>query len=145
MTFEQLSELLIVWTRRLGLSDWRIVITLGGCDDELNYMEIEHSASYQRAVIQVNPWLVGVGEIPKDVLMRDVITDDFIESSLVHELLHLYTRNLRLIIRNDLFGVVSRELHEQLKNTMERADEQIVDSLAEALVKAFREEKENHT
>lgn len=137
MTFEDLTKLLDIWKIRLGLSDWRIILTLGGCEDETAYMEVEHSITYQRAVIHINPWFIGVGEVPKDVLMRDFLTDDFVESSLVHELLHLHTRNLRIIIRNDLEGVVGRETYEQMKNSMGRADEQLVDQLAEALVKAF--------
>lgn len=137
MTFDDLSQLLTLWQRRLGLVDWRIVMLLGGCEDESAYMEVEHSTCYERAVIHVNPWLVGEGEIPKDVLMRDALTDDFIESSLVHELLHLHTRNLRVIVRDDLCDIVSRDVHEQVKNAMSRADEQLVDRLAEALTKAF--------
>lgn len=137
MTFEHLSVLLDTWKIRLGLSDWRINLIKGGCEDEYVYMDVEHSIFYQRAEIRVNPWLLGEGEVPKDVLMRDSLTDDFIESSLVHELLHLHTRNLRSIVRNDLVGVLHRDLLEQLNHTMERADEQSVDKLAEALTKAF--------
>lgn len=137
MTFEHLLVLLDIWKIRLGLSDWRIILIKGGCEDEDAYMEVEHSIFYQRAVIHINPWFVGEGEVPKNILMRDLLTDDFIESSLVHELLHLHTRNLRSIVRNDLFGVLNRDLLEQLNRAMERADEQTVDKLAEALTKAF--------
>lgn len=140
MTFEDLSKLLDVWKPRLGLSDWRLILMLGGCEDETAYMELEHSIYYQRAVIRVNPWFIGIGNVPKDVLMRDSLTDDFIESSLVHELLHLYTRNLRDIVRSDLYGVLNRDLHEQIKNSMERVDEMMIDKLAEALTKAFKRE-----
>ena len=137
MTFEELNQFLFIWKARLGLSDWRIELILGGCSDETTYMEVEHSTFYERAVIHVNPWLLGQGPTPEYVLMKEALTDDFIEVSLVHELLHMHTRNIRVVVREDLFGVVSRELHEQLKNAMERADEQMVDRLAEALVKAF--------
>lgn len=137
MTYQELGHLLVLWQQRLGLLGWRIEMTLGGCDDTTAYMEIEHSTFYERALIHVNPWLIGTGEIPQDVLMREYLTNDFIEVSLVHELLHLHTRNLRAIVYHDLDGVVSREVHEQLKNTTRRADEQTVDRLAEALTKAF--------
>lgn len=140
MIYQDLCALLPVWQRRLGLADWRIVMVLGGCEDETAYMEVQHSTDYERAVVHVNSWLVGQGQVPTDVLMRDALTDDFIESSLVHELLHLHTRNLRVIIRDDLFGIVARDVHDQLKSAMSRADEQTVDRLAEALTKAFREE-----
>lgn len=139
MTFYDLSKLLVIWKSRLGIADWRILLILGGCEDETGYMEIEHSIYYERAIIHVNPWFVGQGDVPKDALMREALTDDFIESSLVHELLHLYTRNIRAVVRQDLNGVVNRDLHEQLKNAMERADEQMVDKLAEALVRAFNQ------
>lgn len=142
MTFGELSNLLPVWKERLGLSNWRIIMILDSeLDDKTAYMEVEHSMMYERAVIHVNPWFVDIGEIPKEVLMRDHITDDFVESSLVHELLHLITRDLRVIARDDISDIVSMDTYRQLNNAMSRADEHAVDRLAEALVRAFGEHK----
>lgn len=139
MTFEQLESLLDIWKVRLGLDNWRIVMMLGNVTDKTCYMEVDHSTYYERAVIHVNPWFVGIGPIPEEVLMREAITDDFIESSLVHELLHLHTRNLRIIVTEDLADVLSLDTYRQVSVFMKRADEQTVDRIAEALVKAFKE------
>ena len=65
------------------------------------------------------------------------LTDDFIESSLVHELLHLHTRDMRAVVRDDLDGQVHRDVYAVLEASMGRAEEQCVDRLAEALVAAF--------
>ncbi len=139
MNFNELEVLLKVWKSRLGLDTWRIKLIFGGVQDETSYMEVEHSIYYERAVINVSPWFVGQGEIPEDALMRDAITDDFVEASLVHELLHLHTRNIKSILKHDVKDLVNRDLYEQLMNAMERHEEQTVDRLAEALVRAFKE------
>lgn len=55
MTFADLNSLLDIWKSRLGLSEWRIILLLGGCEDKEVYMEVEHSMYYERAVINVNP------------------------------------------------------------------------------------------
>lgn len=142
MTFEHLEKLLDIWKPRLGLNTWRIVMNLGGIADKSCYMEVEHSMYYERAVIHVNPWFVGIGPIPEDAIMHQAITDDFVESSLVHELLHLHTRNLRVIVRDDLEDILSLDTYRQVNISMRRADEQMVDRLAEALVRAFKVEGE---
>lgn len=142
MDITHLNELLEIWKARLGLNTWRIYLEVGNLEDDTNYMEVSQATSYERAVIHVHPALFGNGETPDEWLVTgDRITDEFIESSIVHELLHLYTRDIRVIIRNDLIGVVQRDLYQQLLNTMERADERIVDKLSEALVKAFSNER----
>lgn len=138
MTEKALRELLTVWTKRLGLDDWRILLHVGGCEEKSCYMETSRSVSYERGVIYCQPWLFGDGEAPEDVMIRGAdLTDDFVESSLVHELLHLHTRDVRAIVREDLDGQVHRDVYTVLNAAMERAEEQCVDRLAEALVRAF--------
>lgn len=140
MTEKQLRDLLPVWQRRLGLADWRIVLRVGGVEESTAYMEAQRSTSYERGVIYVQPWMVGDGDPPTEVMFHgDDLTDDFVESSLVHELLHFHTRDMRAVVREDLDGQVHRDVHTVLEAAMARAEEQCVDRLAEALVKAFHE------
>lgn len=138
MTETGLRERLDVWKRRLGLEHWLILLEIGGAEDDTSYMEVERSTVYQRAVIHVQPWLLGEGDAPKEVMIRgDQLTDRFVESSLVHELLHCSTRNMRAVVRDDLEGQVHRDVHTVLNDAMSRAEEQCVDALAEALVRAW--------
>jgi hypothetical protein len=137
-----LRTLLTVWQRRLGLGEWRLLLKIGGVEDATAYMETHRSALYQRAVIYVQPWIVGLGEMPEGVLVRGGdVTADFIESSLVHELLHLHTRDMRAVVRDDLEERVSSDIYHLAEAAMRRAEEQCVDRLAEALVHAFSEER----
>lgn len=133
-----LRELFSVWRERLGLGHWRLELIVGGVDEEDAYMQTHRSQTYERAQIYVQPWLVGQGEPNRDLLFAQNLEDDFIECSLVHELLHLHTRDMRAVVREDLAGAVLSDVYRQFENTMERAEEQCVGRLAEALVRAFR-------
>lgn len=138
MTEPQLWELLEVWKARLGLERWLVILEVGGADDDSCYMETHRSTTYERAVIRVQPWLLGKGEAPPRTMIRGAhLTDAFVESSLVHELLHLHTRDMRAIVRDDLDGQVHRDVYTVLEAGMARAEEQCVDRLAEALTRAF--------
>ena len=138
MTEKQLRDLLDVWKGRLGLGRWLLVLELGGCGDATAYMEVNRSASYERAVINAQPWLLGVGEVPEGVMIRgEHLTDEFVEACLVHELLHLHTRDMCAIVRDDCDGLVHPDAYRQLDLAMHRAEEQCVDRLAVALVQAF--------
>lgn len=140
MTEKQLRGLLATWQQRLGLGDWRIVLKVGTVEDESAYMETQRSVSYQRAVIHCQPWLLnGDGNAaPESVMIRgNDLSEDFVESSLVHELLHLHTRDMRAVVRDDLDGQVHRDVYSVLEASMARAEEQCVDRLAEALVRSF--------
>ena len=137
MNEKRLRELLTTWQRRLRLDDWRILLHVGGVEDADAYMETRRSTTYQRGVIYCQPWLLGKGT-PGDVMISGQdMTDDFVEASLVHELLHLHTRDMRAIVRDDLDGQVHRDVYTVLEAAMARAEEQCVDRLAEALVRAF--------
>jgi hypothetical protein len=136
VTEERLRQLLEVWRGRLGLDHWRIELELGGLDDDTDLMEISRSKVYERARLYVAPWLlVGGPPVPAGVLLEP--SDDVVESSLVHELLHCLTRDLRAITRDDLEGLVHRDAHTALDLAAYRAEERLVDELAEALVRAF--------
>lgn len=137
MTETQLRKLFKLWKHRLGLDQWHIEVRIEPCEDPESYMEVERSIDYQRARIIVSPWMIGKGEIPKGVLLP--LTDEMVEESLVHELLHICTRDLVSIVRNDLNGMVHRDVHRVFDDAVSRADERCVDALAVSLCRAFRE------
>lgn len=139
MNFGQLQELRVVWMERLGLQNWRINMELRAeLDDSGAYMEVQRSDVYERATVRVPQWLLDSRmPVPDDIMMRTSITDNFIEVALVHELMHLYFRDLRRIISDDIYGILGREAYGVLQSSANRAEEQAVDKLAEALVKAF--------
>jgi hypothetical protein len=139
MNFGQLQELRIVWMDRLGLQNWRINMHLvTELEEKDAYMEVHRSDAYERATIRVPRWLLDSRIAPPDgVLMTDAITDEFIEVALVHELMHLYFRDLRRIISDDIYGILGREAYGILQSSADRAEEQAVDKLAESLVKSF--------
>lgn len=145
MTEAQLRDLLTEWAQRLGLDRWHLKLVIGGTDEATSYMETHRSGYYERGIIYVAPWLLGDGEVPDNVMEREP-DDRFIEASLVHELLHLHIRDLRAVVRDDLDGQVHRDVHVQIEKAAERAEEQCVDRLAVALVRArHREPKPEQT
>ena len=139
MTEAELRRLLRAWQKRLGLDHWSLVMHVGGGELEADdMMNVHRSPTYERAAIYVQPWLVGRGEPPPDVFyVAFGKPDSYIETSLVHELLHLAFRDLRAITRSDLDGYLHRDVYDQVEKAAERAEEQAVDRLAEALVRAW--------
>jgi hypothetical protein len=136
MTEAQVRRLIETWAKRLGLERWRIEVTVGTCESESAYMEVNRSTVYERATLTVASWVVGVGNRPEPVIAVP-LTEDFIEACVVHELLHLHTRDLRAVVRDDCDGLVHPDAYRQLDATAERIEEQTVDRLAEALVRAW--------
>lgn len=139
MTEAKLRKLFKLWQHRLGLDAWHIEIRIDICNDPEAYMEVERSVDYQRARITVSPWMLGKGEVPKVCLLP--ITDDMTEESIVHELIHICTRDLVTIVRHDLNEMVHRDVHRVFDDAMTRADERCVDALAISLCRAFKEAK----
>lgn len=136
MTEKRLRELCSLWQERLGLDRWRLELRVEACDDVGSYMECERSIAHDRANITVAPWLLGRGEVPDCVLIRKV-TDDLIEATLVHELLHCVVADMTAVVRDDLAGFLHRDVHAQVENAFGRAEEHTVDRLAEALVRSW--------
>lgn len=137
MTEKRLRELFKLWQGRLGLDDWRIDVVINSVSEETSYMENHRSAIYDRCVIHVQPWILG-GDIPSSVMTPvDGFTEDFIESLVVHELLHCWTRDLKAFVDDDLDGQLHRDVHAVLRNSWSRREEQLVDRFALALVSCF--------
>lgn len=127
MTERQLRRLADRWAPRLGLDGWTIDITIGtselGAGDSAM---CRPAAYYRRARIQVAP----------DALERGQGAPTW-EHLVVHELLHIATRDIRQAALEYLDGQVAPAAHEVYELAFERALEGEVDRLAGALVAAF--------
>ena len=138
MTIQRLTELVDLWKVRLGLGNWRIILTIGELEDETSLMEIRRSTDHDRARIFIPTWMIDDNEPLPDIIdVRASLTDEVIEVSLVHELLHLNTRDMRVVVGNDIETFLHRDVHTQVENAFRRAEEHMVDRLAVALVRAF--------
>lgn len=139
MTKKDFSLLLKKWTNILGLTDWRINIVYQDCDDESSYMEIVRSIDYRRAKLVIPLWAIDEKDPPKDLLINpNNVHESFWEESLVHELLHLIVTPMSIIIREDIQYQLHRDVFSLLEKTSIHAEERVVDNLAVALCRAFR-------
>jgi hypothetical protein len=137
VTEKQLHALVSTWQQRLGLDQWRIAVRFR--DDHIDddcAMRIHRHQRYDDAVLEVQPWVVGDGE-PPDVLEREFVGDDLVERKVVHELLHLHSRDMANIIEDDLDGYLHRDAKDLLDKSFLRAEERFVDGLAAALIRAW--------
>lgn len=140
MTKEKFATLLEKWKPILGLSDWFILIVYGKCDNINSYMQVQRMTDYKRAKITIPPWLIGEGDIPAKILLKPhEVDENFWEQSLVHELLHIVVVPMSVIIKDDLDGYFHRDVYDQVEKAFDHAEERVVDDLAVALCKAFRE------
>lgn len=139
MIKEDFSLLLKKWVDILGLTDWRINVVYQDCDDELSYMEIARSIDYRRAKLIIPLWVIGEKDSPKDLLIDpNNVHESFWEESLVHELLHLVVSPISIVIRQDIEYQLHRDVFSLLEKTSIHAEERVVDNLAVALCRAFR-------
>lgn len=134
MTEGQLRSLFTQWVNRLGLERWDIELRVEDCETSSAYMECERSVTYERAVIRCQPWVL-TGQVPDDLLQLE-LTSQRVEASLVHELLHCLTRDLRNVAET-VDGQLHRDAFSIFESAVMRAEEQLVDRLAVALVHAF--------
>lgn len=124
------------WAKAFGIDDWRIDVVIGrdlngaGALCHVTY-------NYDSACIEVQPWVVGLGDPPTADTDRSyaAATDDAaLEELLVHELLHaLFRRRTKALVR------LGEQLPESLRDAFDvlrqDADEEIVDRLARVLVR----------
>lgn len=134
MTEAQLRSLLTQWVKRLGLDRWDLELRIEECEDSGALMEAERSVTYERSVIRCQPWVL-TGEIPDDVMQLE-LTPQRIEACLVHELLHCHTRDMSNLA-DAVVGQLHRDAYSIFDSAVRRAEEQLVDRLAVALVDAF--------
>ena len=137
MSPAKLEALVPVWQERLGLAHWTIIVEVDGRhiaeDGDDVAMRIFRHQRYDDAVLEVAPWMVGDGQ-PPDVIEAAMLDDRLVEQKLVHELLHLCSRDLANIIEDDLDGFLQRDAHELVRLGAVRAEEAMVDRLAKTLV-----------
>lgn len=133
----ELHALFDYWRDALGLEHWQLKLVKGGCDTD-SYMEVDRSLIYERGTVKYQPWLLGEGDVPEDLDYYVTIDDEFIEASLIHELLHLHTRDMSSVVKHDLDGFLHRDVHSQVENAFSRAEEQCVDRLSVALARHRR-------
>lgn len=141
ITKNQLDLWLKKWVKILGLQNYLIIVLYEDCDDKYSYMEITRSRNeYQRAKLVVPKWLIGESKVPDDLLITPNMVDKYFwEESLVHELLHVCVNPMTLVVRNDLDGYLHHDVFNQVEKAFIRAEEKVVDNLAVALCKAYRD------
>lgn len=127
LTQGNLERLVATWKPRLGLDGWRIAVEISAdaLEDSTSAAEVQPADYYRRARIIVAP----------DALERPHSTD--LEELVVHELLHLATRDIRQTAL-ELEEQVHPHVHQTHELAFQRALEGEVDRLAIALVAAFR-------
>ena len=137
MTEAQLRGLFKLWQTRLGLGTWKIGVEFAECGRECHdivLMETHRPADYDTATIQVQPFAL-TGDIPEGWVIQP-LTDEYLEIKVVHELLHCVMRDMRFCDVS-IDGQLHRDVDAAWQIVQKRAEEQTVDRLATALVKAF--------
>lgn len=134
MTEQELIAHVDEWQSRLGLDQWTIDCRFGDPSSETALMECHRSSQYEQATVTIKPDLIE-WEMPED--WDGPPLDDFLlEKSIVHELLHCHTRDFRYV--EDLYnGQLHRDVQSVVEAAYLRAEEQLVDRLAVALVRAW--------
>jgi hypothetical protein len=148
LTQEEIKGMLEVWQIRLGLGDWIIAVNWSEEPPEVNghacHMKVHRSNFYKRAAIDIGPTAISYSNMP-DCIEKDVVANgiyshrDYVEFSIVHELLHLSLRDLMRAAE-----LVDHELHPSVRNVVgdvqQQAEEHYVESMAQALVRAWHKD-----
>jgi hypothetical protein len=123
------------WAAKLGMADWGITVIVardlsgetGTCHSALNY---------DRAVIEVQPWVIGLGDPPGPDTTQDWnIANEPVafEAFLVHEVLHAFMRR-RSRAAERIRSQLPEPVRDAYRDMANDADEEIVDRLARVLV-----------
>ena len=138
MTAKQLEGLVRLWQGRLGLEAWDLEVEIARVSEGAR-AETFRSTTYQEAHVRFAPWVIGQGERPSEdsgTSPLDFTTPERLERLVVHELLHLVTRDVRGVIA-DLEGDLHRDVYAKVEERWQFAEEQAVDRLAAALVRSW--------
>lgn len=146
VTHQQIIEMLAVWQKRLGLSEWTIAVTWSDDNPEVDghacHMKVTRSQFYKRATLDIGPTAISFTNLPdcieKDVIANGIYTHlEYVEISIVHELLHLSLRDLMRATE-----LAEQELHPSVRSIVgeaqQQAEEGIVEQLAQALVRTWK-------
>lgn len=127
MTKGQIERAVKVWQQRLGLDGWDVgvswvkdPVTGIGCSDDAD-MTTWRASTYDRAVIY--PSVEKFGSWPDDMTNRLV----------VHELLHLSTRDVDQVVAS-IEGQVHPDVYRMIDKRYDHEIEGLVDRLAYRLV-----------
>lgn len=137
MTEARLRRLVHTWAGRLGLEKWRILVEIEAHDDGTCSASTHRSRTYDAATIVFQPWIVGRQPPPTDWPGRAWTSDDEIERTVVHELLHCCLRDCREAALGPVDGQIHRDAFNVFEAGWRYAEEQVVDRLANALVDAW--------
>lgn len=127
MTRKQAARALEKWRARLA-PEWRITVYESGPDwrDEEDYLAtVQCDDDYAHAKIHLTD----------ACLARD---DESVEVTIVHEILHLLTRELRRVLDRGK-GYWPPSVHDLLSDGFEHDEEALVDRLAHAIVRSDRQ------
>lgn len=130
MTEKQLRKLVRRWAKRLGIGHYELVVDVVPFEGDA-LAEVKCS-QYERAHIKVQPFVL------RGERMHDVPYVNGLEQTIVHELLHivLYPLQSPLQILEET-STLPGALHDFLDEARSRREEEVVDRLAVALVKAW--------
>jgi hypothetical protein len=137
MNKDKLQALFDLWQKRLGLETWDIQLKFDQTSDGKleTVMECCRSEHYDEATIVIQPYVLR-GKVPDGVDTHRELTDKFIEKEVVHELLHCVTRDF-CYCTTSFEKWIPPVAIDAAQEVIERADEQMVDRLATALVRSF--------
>lgn len=120
MTRRQIEKLVYRWQRKLKLDHWEIEIKWSEAPTPGSYATTWRMNQYDRAEIYVSPEFT-------------TWTADFAERTMVHELLHLVTRDLDRVL-GDAEGFLPKTAFRWIDKRYEHEVEGVIDRLATVLV-----------
>lgn len=138
MTRANVEKLTRQWAKRLGIDHWKIVVRFdapAGKLDEEDCAASDWADDYELATIWYQPWLPH-GPYPKD--RQGPEWDDVqVEATIVHELLHLVLRDIKMTALEPIENVLGKEAYEIYKTQVYRSHEQAIERTAQALVEEW--------
>lgn len=137
-SLERIEECARTWQTRLGLTHWRVVVKRGG-EIEGSILEVHRHENAYRAIIYARDWLLDE-EWDKSDSLED-LTDQYIESAVVHELFHLCFHRLGSAFKKAMEDHVSSALWGTLAPMYSDIEEYEVDQVARHLVDAWPTEE----
>lgn len=119
MTKPKVEQAVRTWQTRLGLDGWTIRVEFAEAPDSA-YAEVKPEAAYDNAVLTISPAHVNW-------------TPELANQTIVHELLHLLTRDLDAVVE-DARAQLHPQASAQVEKRYEHEIEGFVDRLALRIV-----------
>lgn len=116
------QEAVTLWQARLGLDRWRIEIKVS--EEPIDsFATVEPSAQYENATITFSP----------------SVDDAILETVVVHELLHLFTRDIDALVDD-----AKAQLHPQASFQVEKRYEHVLESFVDRLSRSIVDLRNNN-